>query len=558
MTRPESSIVDPTAFVDGHTFSFQSQPYLRDLFEAVASGRLPLVLVLGAGVSMNASLPSWRALITKMTAAIDDEALRKMAMRDTSDPMRKAEIILNLVKQGNVNVQDHEVIRDALYHKNAPVVPGQLANSLAQLIYTHRSHVKVMTTNFDDIIEKALYGYFEESRVGAYSISQVEPWREWGRAAGNIGVMHLHGLVRQGQNPEVPIILTESQFLKYGARVRAAISDAIDGACTIFVGLSMSDPNLIGPLYQSAGSTAPRFALVVPTQEADASAEESARYAIGSARYLEEKLALRPIFLKSYSQLNQVISDLALASVEPDRYLTNTDAPDSLTYGSRLTRALNECYAAIGCSPTDWVPSGKAGVAFNDRLFKALSIDGGPFDVLKRMSQLYRATKLGGPDGENFGLSLWLRTRDQLTAKESYSLCMVGTSAFTHREEWSMRREIPISEDTPFAAAQAVFQGSRQVANVIPSPTSRMWRGVVAAPVLLVASGSDKSINGEPADILTIGAVTLNSTHLVTDVEDGEEPDPDEFSIIKRLKAAHYDELIASLQKAAEFVLNLG
>jgi hypothetical protein len=135
---------------------------------------------------------------------------------------------------------------------------------------------------------------------------------------------------------------------------------------------------------------------------------------------------------------------------------------------------------------------------------------------------------------------------------------MVGTSAFTHREEWSMRREVPISADTPFSAAQAIFQGSRQVSNVVPSPTSQIWRGVVAAPVLLVASGSDKNINGEPADILTIGAITLNSTHLVTDLEDGKEPDPEEVSIIKRLKAAHYDELIASLQKAAEFVLDPG
>jgi hypothetical protein len=548
-----SNIVDPSTFVDGHTFSFQSQPYLRDLFEAVASGRLPLVLVLGAGVSMNASLPSWRSLITKMTRAIDDEALRRMAVRDSSDPMRKAEIILNLVKQGNVNVQDHEVIRDALYHKNATVVPGQLANSLARLIYTHRSHVKVLTTNFDDIIEKALYGYFDVSRVGSYSISQVDAWKEWGRTAGNIGVMHLHGLVRQGQDPEEPIVLTESQFLKYGNRVRAAISDAIDGACTIFVGLSMSDPNLIGPLYQSAKSTSPRFALVVPGLEAGASVEESARYAIGSARYLEEKLNLRPIFLRSYSQLNQVISDLALASVEPDRYLTD----GSLVYGERLARALDMCYTAIGCGPNDWVPFGKAGVAFNDRLYHALNAPGGPLDVLKRLSPLYRNTKLGGPGGENFGLSLWLRTREGLATRESYSLCMVGTSAFTHREEWSMRREVPISADTPFSAAQAIFQGSRQVSNVVPSPTSQIWRGVVAAPVLLVASGSDKNINGEPADILTIGAITLNSTHLVTDLEDGSEPEPEDVSIIKRLKAAHYDELINSLQKAAEFVLNL-
>jgi hypothetical protein len=541
--------------VDGHTFSFRSQPYLHDLFEAVAKGSLPLVLVLGAGVSMNASLPSWRSLITKMTSAIDDEALRKMAVGDSSDPMRKAEIILNLVKQGNVNVQDHEVIRDALYHKNAPVVPGQLANSLARLIYTHRSHVKVLTTNFDDIVEKALYRYFDESRVGAYSIAQVDEWREWGHTPGNIGVMHLHGLVRQGRDPKAPIILTESQFLKYGSRVRAAISDVIDGACTIFVGLSMSDPNLIGPLYQSAGTTSPRFALVVPAQEIDASPEEAARYAIGAARYLEEQLGLRPIFLKSYSQLNQVIADLALASVEPERYLAADDPAESLVYGHRLGRALRDCYTAIGCAESDWAPVGQAAVDFNERLHQALSIPGGPLDVLGRMSSLYRTTKLGGLDGENFGLSLWLRTRDEVAAKETYSLCMVGTSAYTHREEWSMRREIPISADTEFTAAQAVFQGSRQAANVVPSPSSRMWCGVVAAPVVLVASGSDKNIHGEPADILTIGAITLNSTHLVTDDDDAE---PEDFSIIKKLKATHYDELIASLQKAAEFVLGLG
>ena len=555
MTRPESSIVDPSTFVDGHTFSFRSQPYLRDLFDAVATGSLPLVLVLGAGVSMNASLPSWRALITKMTGAIDEEALRKMAVRDTSDPMRKAEIILHLVKQGNVNVQDHEVIRDALYHKNATVVPGQLANSLARLIYTHRSHVKVLTTNFDDIVEKALYRYFDESRVGAFSIAQVDHWREWGRTPGNIGVMHLHGLVRQGRDPEEPIILTESQFLKYGSRVRAAIADVIDGACTIFVGLSMSDPNLVGPLYQSAGTTSPRFALVVPAQEADASVEESASYAISSARYLEEQLGLSPVFLKSYSQLNQVISDLALATVEPERYLATDDPAESLTYGHRLTRALDECYTAIGCGEGDWAPVGQAAVDFNERLYQALSIPGGPLHVLERMSGLYRTTKLGGLDGENFGLSLWLRTRDDVAAKETYSLCMVGTSAYTHREEWSMRREISVSADTEFTAAQAVFQGSRQAGNVEPSPNSRMWRGVVAAPVVLVASGSDKNINGEPADTLTIGAITLNSTHLVTEDNDAGQAD---FSIVKRLKAAHYDELIASLQTAAEFVLNLG
>lgn len=553
MTRPDSNIVDPNAFVDGHTFSFQAQPYLGDLFAAIKDEELPLVLVVGAGVSMNASLPSWQQLINKMTDAIDDEPLRGIAAQDNSDPMRKAEIILNLVKQDNVNVQDHEIIRDALYPRNSPVVPGQLANSLARLIYSRQGRVRVLTTNFDCILEKALEKYYPAASIRSYSSANVEPWRNWGERDGNIGIMHLHGLVRQGQNPEEPIVLTESQFLKYGARVRTAISDAIKDACTIFIGLGMSDPNLIGPLYQSAGSASPRFALAVPGRVGSSSPRESARYVISSARYLEEKLGLKPVFLKSYSQLNQVISDLTLAVKEPDRYDPENETPDSLVYHSRLTRALEMCYSAIGCAGSDWIPVGEAGEAFSTRLHEALTIPGGPVDVLRRMVRFYKTAELGGRDGENFGLSLWLRTRDRMNG-ETYALSLVGTSAYTHREEWSMRREVPISADSEFVVAQAVFHGSWQAANVVPSPGSRMWRGMVAAPVMLVASGSDRNIKDEPADVLTIGAITLNSTHLVTGDDDS---GPKEFSIIRGLRAAHYSELIDSLQKAAEYALSL-
>lgn len=553
-----SNIVDHNVFVDGHTFSFQAQPYLKELFEAVRSRNLPLTLVVGAGVSMNASLPSWHALITKMADAIEDVGLREIAKQDRSDPMRKAEVILHLAKWKNANPQDHEIIRDALYQKDLQVTPGLLADSISRLVCARSDDTRLLTTNFDIILEEALTGYFDEDQVESFSIGKgrVAKWNEWTHGAGQIGVLHLHGLVRQGQGPEEPIILTESQFLKYGAQVRTVISNAISESCSIFIGLGMSDPNLIGPLYDSVSSTSPRFALVVPEEAiGDASSIESARYAISAANYLEEKLGLKPVFLKSYSQLNQVISDLALAVVEPVRYSSDAPEVDSLVYGLRLGRALDDCYAAIGCTDSARSPVGDAADELSARLHRALTIPGGPVDVLKALSPKYGGLRLGGDDGENFGLFLWLRTRDHGQTKRKYAINLVGTSAYTHREEWSLRHEVEISRDSQFAAAQAIFTGNSLAVNVPLAPNARTWRGILAAPIRHAASGSDENIGTTPADILTIGAVTLNSTHLVK--RGGEERDAaEQASLIRKLDSKHYNDLLESLQKAAEYVLD--
>ncbi|UOX92488.1 SIR2 family protein [Amycolatopsis sp. FBCC-B4732] len=553
-----SRMLDPDLFDRGDIFCFDAQPYLGELFETVRARKKPLTVVVGAGVSMNSSLPSWRDLIDKMTNEIKNASTKKIALRDDSDLMRKAEIVLQILKDGGQDVEDHTIIRRALY-SDSHATPGVLADSIARLVCANRKYAgkraRLLTTNFDEILEAALRAYFEEEDVESFSLKPggSSAWKAWDRRLGRIGVMHLHGLVRQDGDPEEPIVLTESQFLKHGAQVRDVISNALEGACTIFIGLGMSDPNLIGPLYATAEARPPRFSLVVPPGVNGVTTTEAARYAISSARYLEDKLGLRPIFLKSYSQLNQVISDLALAVVEPRRYRPTVKSDASLVYRRRLTRALDDCYTGVGCGKGAEIPTGQAAEELTTRLHLALEIDDGPLQVLRELARQY-GHPLGGGAGENFGLFLWLRSRELEDERHRYILNLVGTSVYAHREDWSLRHHVKISRETEFAAAQAVFTGNVQATNLTPTPIAQIWRGIFATPILLAGIGSDQMIGEDPADVLTVGAITLNSTFVIR--TNGERVADEDLSLISKLDSAAKNLLLDSLDKAAQYAIH--
>ena len=60
-------------------------------------------------------------------------------------------------------------------------------------------------------------------------------------------------------------MLTESDFLEHGARVQEIVTSAIAAGTILFVGLSLTDPNIVGPLYRSDNSgDAHRYGLFVP------------------------------------------------------------------------------------------------------------------------------------------------------------------------------------------------------------------------------------------------------------------------------------------------------
>lgn len=534
------------------------QAYLGELFDEVGDGDAPLTIVVGAGVSMNAGLRSWPDLIRQMTRLIADERLRAIAEKDRADLMRKAEIVLQLVKSMDLGKQDHEIVRDALYQRDFEAVPGRLARSIARLVAAKQGRVRLITTNFDVLMEKALAAYFDVDQIGSFGLEDVQGWLDF-QQSGRIGVLHVHGVVPQNGQPSAKLVLTESQFFHHAADVRQIIYHSLLESCSLFVGLSMSDPNLVGPMYEMTNQRRPesRFALIVPERITGEPPDASVHYAIEAGRFMERELGLKIVFLKSYSQLDQAVSDLSLRILEPVRYRKRpADGTPSLVYEKRLARALDERYLAIGCSRRQRVPVGDVALALNNRLHQTLHSSKGPVRVIEKLARSigYRDNGNGGGK-ENFALFLWLKCRQRGRPQDAYryALRMVGNSAFHHREEWSMWAETNIDRDAAAAAAQVVFYGLKMATNAGTEPGSEMWKGFVSMPILLESTGSDAAVGGEPADLLTVGAITLGSTRRVK--KDPALGPDEEYSIITRFNSALLDQVFDSLTYAATRVL---
>jgi hypothetical protein len=258
-----------------------------------------------------------------------------------------------------------------------------------------------------------------------------------------------------------PIILSESSFLKYGEAVKLLLLEELKDTCAIFVGLSMTDPNLIGPLSQIT-SMNNQFFIVSLAQRPGPDATELAadpsqahhKYGLMRDKYLDDQLGLHPIRVKAPSQIQQLFVELTLAVNDPPAYASN-DAETSARYGHRLQRGLRYSYRALGLEPDCLPDEDYGGLGISNRLYEALWLsESGPAKLLEDwLAELpdERLTELGvlrhNLVEEGFALFLWLRVCRKEGAREStvpYSLRMIGSSAYVHRQSWSSRITVPV------------------------------------------------------------------------------------------------------------------
>ncbi len=216
-----------------------------------------LVLFLGAGVSIDAKLVDWNALISQFYVIFIDQLLNENKI-NMSDEDKK--IIINEIIKQNGESQliqasflssgfknDFEKhLSEILYRKAENT--SLLLEEIGQLCISNRGKVgiqAIVNYNFDDLIEKNL----QRLRVEFDSIYSDGMVPEQGK----LGIYHVHGFIPQNIDEydnltKSLLVLSEDGYNKlvldpYNWANISQLNFLINNTC-IFIGHSITDPNL--------------------------------------------------------------------------------------------------------------------------------------------------------------------------------------------------------------------------------------------------------------------------------------------------------------------------
>lgn len=222
---------------------------ILEAIDSVSEHDGDLTVIVGAGASMEAGLPSWPQLITRLLRGVSSSQFQE-AVRDQwvelmvgESPTTAAAVVEAL----STTPEDYvDRVRAALYggRPTTSYAPQALAQQIAWMKDRLGDTVRLATGNFDGLLETALEDLGLE--VHSYVQSRSEP-------PGSAAVYHLHGRLIPAYPRTGRIVLSDADY----ARVQqerswqdAFMRDALETTLCVFVGASMTDPNLIRWLYR--------------------------------------------------------------------------------------------------------------------------------------------------------------------------------------------------------------------------------------------------------------------------------------------------------------------
>lgn len=296
------------------------------IIEAAGSSRR-LTVVVGAGASMEAGLPSWETLVKRLLRRVvaekrlldveDAEALERWEAEAARDGYLGAAAIVDaLAGEGR-----DQWIPEELFGANttsADYIPGPISRQIALLADVLGDRLRIVTLNYDDLLEQALRLRGLTPHVVATEDLDVPE--------GKFPVYHLHGYLGQGDGGRGHVVLSEGDYQQMTAG-RSWQDDLVRGALrdstVVFVGTSLLDPNLIRYLHGAIPRTRRRaFALFVRqgTYAADVPrAIPPAREAALAARW--GALGVTTVFASHYVDVAQVLYEIADKATLKAQYL---------------------------------------------------------------------------------------------------------------------------------------------------------------------------------------------------------------------------------------------
>ena len=183
-----------------------------------ASRENRLVIFVGAGVSMNSSVPSWNQLINRMKAELPNE------FSEETDALKIAQIYKD--SRGHKEYMDK--VKDILLYNKA--VPNPLHKSILALNPCH-----IITTNYDDLIEQELSKEFLQYHI-------ILEDKDIPQMACPNTLIKMHGDYVTDN-----IVLTEDDYYNYKENfplTRAFVQSLFASKLILFVGFSFADLNL--------------------------------------------------------------------------------------------------------------------------------------------------------------------------------------------------------------------------------------------------------------------------------------------------------------------------
>lgn len=232
------------------------QKQISDLIEAYKSEKL--VLVLGAGVSIDHGLPSWNTLSQKLlintfASETNDSKQKSIVLAKlftkifSPSPLISARYLKKFYQDNSKTTSFEQAVRDSIYEEIDLTKESDLFNEIKQFCVAPGKSPNldcIITYNYDDILENYLSNLDIELPFKSIYAVGMNP------ADGELPIYHVHGFLPRNDalSENHKITLSEDIYHRqyqdvYSWNNIIQINKFRDNSC-LFIGTSFNDPNL--------------------------------------------------------------------------------------------------------------------------------------------------------------------------------------------------------------------------------------------------------------------------------------------------------------------------
>lgn len=273
-------------------------------------------LFLGAGVSMSTDIPSWWKLLKDMIDTCKQKEFKDGDIEKLTKVCYNSSIVMGrfvrMMMEKKSNDEDYyQCLHDALYG-GISAYRSPLIDEICNLVYSKKSQAQsIITYNFDDVMERAL----RERGIENYSVfGQNQPQQLF-------PIYHVHGFIPYANNDDiksVPVLSEEEYHRVYASSYNWSNVEqlhALSRTTCIFIGLSMTDPNLrrlLDIAIQDSENDPRHFVFLPRISEfgRDKNAEAKNNEAMKIQKQIFLELGLRTIWYRDYNELPKLLKNL--------------------------------------------------------------------------------------------------------------------------------------------------------------------------------------------------------------------------------------------------------